>query len=120
MASKRSTTAPPAGNGMPKEKRSPSALLWTSQKSMRWPLRKSAARRSEPGAIRLDFAPSGAWIRLHFAERNHFMVSSQEIERRYRNIRAEMAAEKIDALVVCGNEYTGFEGAVRYVSDFEI
>jgi Xaa-Pro dipeptidase len=87
---------------------------------MRWPLRKSAARRSEPGAIRLDFAPSGAWIRLHFAERNHFMVSSQEIERRYRNIRAEMAAEKIDALVVCGNEYTGFEGAVRYVSDFEI
>ena len=48
------------------------------------------------------------------------MVSSQEIERRYRSIRAEMAAEKIDALVVCGNEYTGFEGAVRYVSDFEI
>lgn len=48
------------------------------------------------------------------------MVSNQEIERRYTNIRAAMAAEKIDALLVCGNEYTGFEGAVRYVSDFEI
>ncbi|MGH9684248.1 MAG: M24 family metallopeptidase [Candidatus Acidiferrales bacterium] len=48
------------------------------------------------------------------------MVSSPEIERRYGNIRAAMVAEKIDALIVCGNEYTGFEGAVRYVSDFEI
>ena len=46
------------------------------------------------------------------------MVSNQEIERRYTNIRGAMAAEKIDALLVCGNEYTGFEGAVRYVSDF--
>ncbi len=48
------------------------------------------------------------------------VVSPQEIERRYRNIRAQMHAEKVDALVVCGSEYTGFEGAVRYVSDFEI
>jgi Xaa-Pro dipeptidase len=48
------------------------------------------------------------------------MVSPQEIERRYRNIRAQMEAEKVDALVVCGSEYTGFEGAVRYVSGFEI
>ena len=48
------------------------------------------------------------------------MVSAREAERRYRNIRAAMAREKIDALVVCGNEYTGFEGAIRYVSDFEI
>ncbi len=31
-----------------------------------------------------------------------------------------MAEEHLDALVVCGSEYTGFEGAVRYVSDFEI
>ena len=48
------------------------------------------------------------------------MVSPQEIERRYRNIRAQMEAEKVDALIVCGSEYTGFEGAVRYVSGFEI
>lgn len=47
-------------------------------------------------------------------------VSAGELERRYRNIRAAMAKENIDALVVCGSEYTGFEGAVRYVSDFEI
>lgn len=43
-----------------------------------------------------------------------------EIERRYANIRSRMQAERVDAVVVCGNEYTGFEGAVRYVSGFEI
>ncbi|MBZ5703559.1 MAG: M24 family metallopeptidase [Acidobacteriia bacterium] len=48
------------------------------------------------------------------------MPSPQEIERRYKNIRAAMAAEKVDALIVCGNQYAGFEGAVRYTSDFEI
>jgi len=31
-----------------------------------------------------------------------------------------MARENLDALIVCGNEYTGFEGAVRYLSGFEI
>ena len=31
-----------------------------------------------------------------------------------------MQAESVDALVVCGNQYAGFEGAVRYVSGFEI
>src|SRR5712692_7004142 len=48
------------------------------------------------------------------------MTSKQEIERRYHNIRAAMQSEKVDALIVCGNQYTGFEGAVRYTSDFEI
>jgi len=31
-----------------------------------------------------------------------------------------MAAENVDALIVCGNQYTGFEGAIRYTSGFEI
>jgi Xaa-Pro aminopeptidase len=31
-----------------------------------------------------------------------------------------MTAEKVDALIVCGNQYAGFEGAVRYTSGFEI
>ncbi len=48
------------------------------------------------------------------------MVSATEIERRTRNIRDAMAREHLDALIVCGNEYTGFEGAVRYLSGFEI
>jgi Xaa-Pro dipeptidase len=48
------------------------------------------------------------------------MTSREEIERRYRNIRSAMAAENCDALIVCGNQYTGFEGAVRYTSGFEI
>jgi Xaa-Pro aminopeptidase len=48
------------------------------------------------------------------------MTSQSEIARRYKNIRAAMAAENIDALIVCGNQYTGFEGAVRYTSGFEI
>src|SRR5216683_2646176 len=48
------------------------------------------------------------------------MPSQTEIDRRYKNIRAAMEAEKIDALIVCGNQYAGFEGAVRYTSGFEI
>ncbi len=31
-----------------------------------------------------------------------------------------MQTEGLDALLVCGNQYAGFEGAVRYLSDFEI
>lgn len=48
------------------------------------------------------------------------LPSKQEIERRYRNIRARMAQGRVDALIVCGNQYAGFEGAVFYVSGFEI
>ena len=48
------------------------------------------------------------------------MISPAEIERRYKNLRAHMDAESVDALLVCGNQYSGFEGAVRYVSGFEI
>jgi Xaa-Pro dipeptidase len=43
-----------------------------------------------------------------------------EIEQRYASIRAAAAADGLDAVVVCGSEYTGFEGAVRYVSGFRI
>ncbi len=31
-----------------------------------------------------------------------------------------MASENLDALIVCGNQYAGFEGAVFYVTGFEI
>jgi Xaa-Pro dipeptidase len=48
------------------------------------------------------------------------LPSKQEIERRYKNIRARMVQENLDALIVCGNQYAGFEGAVFYVSGFEI
>src|SRR5438270_5550738 len=48
------------------------------------------------------------------------MPSQKEIERRYKNIRAAMEAERVDGLIVCGNQYAGFEGAVRYTSGFEI
>ena len=42
--------------------------------------------------------------------------SSAEVERRYANARAAMAENGADALLVAGSEYTGFEGAVRYMS----
>ena len=48
------------------------------------------------------------------------MPSQKEIDRRYKNIRARMAADRLDALIVCGNQYAGFEGAVFYMSGFEI
>jgi Xaa-Pro dipeptidase len=53
------------------------------------------------------------------ALRSH-LPSLQEIERRYKNVRSQMAKEGLDALLVCGNQYAGFEGAVLYMSGFEI
>jgi Xaa-Pro aminopeptidase len=46
--------------------------------------------------------------------------SAAEIARRYANARAAMAEHDADALLVCGSEYSGFEGAVRYMSGFRI
>ena len=48
------------------------------------------------------------------------MPSEMEINRRFKNIRDAMLREGLDALIVCGNQYAGFEGAVFYVSGFEI
>jgi Xaa-Pro aminopeptidase len=48
------------------------------------------------------------------------VVSPAEIERRYSAIRKAMAEQQLDAVVVCGSEYTGFEGAVTYMSGFVI
>jgi Xaa-Pro aminopeptidase len=43
-----------------------------------------------------------------------------ELERRHRNVRAAMTEYDLDALVVSGSEYSGFEGAVTYLSGFQI
>lgn len=51
---------------------------------------------------------------------NSFQPSRPEIDRRYANTRAAMAAAGVDALIVSGSEYTGFEGAVRYMCGFHI
>jgi Xaa-Pro dipeptidase len=48
------------------------------------------------------------------------LPSQKEIERRYKNVRANMEKAGLDALLVCGNQYAGFEGAVFYMSGFEI
>jgi Xaa-Pro dipeptidase len=47
-------------------------------------------------------------------------VVKTEIDRRYGRAREAMAREGVDALIVSGNEYTGFEGAVTYMSGFVI
>jgi Xaa-Pro dipeptidase len=43
-----------------------------------------------------------------------------ELDRRYANVRAAMGEHALDALVVSGSEYTGFEGSVTYLSGFQI
>jgi Xaa-Pro dipeptidase len=45
---------------------------------------------------------------------------SHEVERRYANVRAALERDGLDAALVCGSEYTGFEGAVTYMSGFQI
>ena len=48
------------------------------------------------------------------------MDLNAELERRFANVRAALGEHDLDALVVAGNEYTGFEGAVTYLSGFQI
>ena len=43
-----------------------------------------------------------------------------ELSRRYANVRAAMAEHDLDALIVSGSEYSGFEGSVTYLSGFQI
>jgi Xaa-Pro dipeptidase len=47
-------------------------------------------------------------------------VSSAEVERRYGNVRDALRTAGLDALIVAGSEYTGFEGSVTYLSGFVI
>ena len=47
-------------------------------------------------------------------------VTREEVERRYGLVRRAMDEQGIDAVIVSGNEYTGFEGAVTYLSGFVI
>jgi Xaa-Pro dipeptidase len=48
------------------------------------------------------------------------VVSAGEVERRYANVRAALERDGLDAALVCGSEYSGFEGAVTYLSGFQI
>lgn len=48
------------------------------------------------------------------------MDLNSELTRRHANMRAAMADHDLDALVVSGNEYSGFEGSVTYMSGFQI
>jgi Xaa-Pro dipeptidase len=43
-----------------------------------------------------------------------------ELERRYSRVREALARDGLDAALVCGTEYTGFEGSVTYLSGFQI
>jgi len=47
-------------------------------------------------------------------------LPQDEVERRYRLVREAASRDGLDAVIVCGNEYTGFEGAVTYLSGFVI
>ncbi len=47
-------------------------------------------------------------------------VPAAEVERRYRLVREAMERDGLDAVIVSGNEYSGFEGAVTYTSGFVI
>ncbi len=48
------------------------------------------------------------------------MTQQAEIEQRYAAVRTAAEQNEVDAVVVSGSEYTGFEGAVRYLSGFRI
>jgi Xaa-Pro aminopeptidase len=52
-------------------------------------------------------------------EVNH-IPSGAEITRRYDNIRRAAEDGGVDAVLVCGSEYTGFEGAITYTCGFRL
>jgi Xaa-Pro dipeptidase len=45
---------------------------------------------------------------------------NDEVERRYRVVREAAERDGLDAVLVCASEYTGFEGAMFYLSGFRI
>lgn len=45
---------------------------------------------------------------------------AEDVERRYRLVREAAEADGLDAVLVCATEYTGFEGAMFYLSGFRI
>ncbi|HEX6663542.1 MAG TPA: M24 family metallopeptidase [Gaiellaceae bacterium] len=47
-------------------------------------------------------------------------TSPAEVDRRYALVREAMAEHGHDAVLIAGSEYTGFEGAVTYISGFQI
>jgi Xaa-Pro aminopeptidase len=48
------------------------------------------------------------------------VIPKAEVDRRYGLVREAMARDGLDAVIVSGSEYTGFEGAVTYMSGFTI
>jgi Xaa-Pro dipeptidase len=54
------------------------------------------------------------------SEPTYHGLPADEVERRYRLVREAAERDGLDAVLVCGNEYTGFEGAVTYLSGFVI
>jgi len=48
------------------------------------------------------------------------MVSQAEIDRRYAVTRQALERDGLDALIVTGTEYTGFEGAIRWLSGYRM
>lgn len=51
---------------------------------------------------------------------NRFRPSQTEVNRRYENTRKAMAEHELDVLIIASNEYSGFEGGVRYMAGFHI
>src|SRR5207302_5558972 len=43
-----------------------------------------------------------------------------ELSARHARVREALERDGLDAVLVCGSEYTGFEGAVTYLSGFQI
>jgi len=43
-----------------------------------------------------------------------------ELSARHARVREALARDGLDAALVCGSEYTGFEGAVTYLSGFQV
>src|SRR6185295_17447218 len=73
------------------------------------------ARRADPAARRRRSADQWSGGLMAIA-----VDTGRELDRRLANVRSAMAEHTLDGLVVAGSEYSGFEGAVTYLSGFQI
>src|SRR3974390_1895050 len=100
----------PAGRAIKRAKRYAFRHWWRSPRFTRW-LRPSCAACKASAAKEIFKTASAV---------EGIVPSQKKTDRRYQNIRSRMREADLDALIVCGNQYAGFEGAVFYTSGFEI
>ena len=101
--------------------RSPTGPPWAGNRGGRSPIGPPGGQPWGPVSDRpAPQANVGAGSHPARNQEETLATQQAEIERRYERVREAAGRDGLDAVIVAGNEYTGFEGAVTYLSGFVI